>query len=78
MQKERGNGGETKVVEGDWGGGKGAFATKAHLILCRPHFKLTSKLHHLSLTCHVSTYNISQVNEAGSKQTFTEHFSNTV
>ena len=47
--------------------GKGALATKSRQLKSR----------HLSLTCHVGTYNISRVNEALSKQTFMEHFSNT-
>ena len=54
--------------------GKGALAIKAHLTLCHPHTKIASKLYHLSLTCHVGTYNISRVNEVGSIQTFMEHF----
>ena len=53
---------------------RGALAIKAHLTLCRPHSKIASKSRHLSLTCHVATYNISRVNEAWSKQTFMEHF----
>ena len=65
-----------KTEEEDWGGenGGGALAIKVHLTLCRPHSKITSKSRHLSLTCHVGTYNISRVNEAWSKQTFMEHF----
>ena len=50
--------------------GKGVLATKASLTFCHPHSKLVSKSCHLSLTCHVKMYNISRVNEAGSKQTF--------
>ena len=58
-----------KTEEEDWGGenGGGALAIKVHLTLCRPHSKITSKSRHLSLTCHVGTYNISRVNEAWSK-----------
>ena len=54
--------------------GRGVLAIKAHITLCRPHSKIASKSRHLSLTCHVGTYNISWDNETWSKQTFMEHF----
>ena len=53
---------------------EGSACNKSPLNALPPTFQNRIKTRHLSLTCHVGTYNISRVNEAWSKQTFMEHF----